>query len=206
MINLQKYYSEVTEQEYDRIERRFKEIVENSTTEKFVNMIMLCIQDEEAIGDIIFTEEEIKQLKALIISILGKKGKRAFVYNLIKDVNAGRLEAGHSKSLINNTKNLFASGEHNYIQTIREDTDGVLQYRTLALPRMDSFSLVETDSIYIHILKMEDEWFWVSIQQHNRDTDGIPSFLYLSKYYKCDAFYGLKKCLENELKKRISEK
>lgn len=200
MINLQKYYSEVTEQEYDRIERRFKEIVENSTTEKFVNMIMLCIQDEEAIGDIIFTEEEIKQLKALIISILGKKGKRAFVYNLIKDVNAGRLEAGHSKSLINNTKNLFASGEHSYIQTIREDTDGVLRYRTLTLPRMHSFSLVETDSIYINILKMEDEWFWVT------SSAGTGPALLPKKYYKCDAFYGLKKCLENELNKALSEK
>lgn len=209
-----KYYKQVEKLEFNRMKSEFKMTIEKSTVYRFVNMYMLCIEDDEAIKEIMLTENEIKELREIFIP----KSKNPmyvyfeFEYNAIKDVNQGRLEAGIAKELVEATKSQFE--ENNYIQLVREDMDKI-RYRTLSGPRMHSCagdrvehegvrseydSLapglsqkdIKPQSIFsFEILKMPDEWFWIEVVTQGVRMEKTQS------YFKCDGFFGLKKLLQN---------
>lgn len=197
-----KYYKQVEVNEFNRMKSEFKMTIEKSTVYRFVNMYMLCIEDDEAIGEIMLTENEIKELREIFIPKSKNPMFVYFEYNAIKDVNQGRLEAGIAKELVEATKSQFE--ENNYIQLVREDMDKI-RYRTLSAPEMHScceivrYNLEAEGYEVFTIYKMPDEWFWIKMTPMKvwRSTSGrlLSSRDYV--YFKCDGFFGLKKLLQN---------
>ena len=95
----------------------------------------------------------------------------------------------------------FSKYEIDKIYPILKEYDFSLNY--LSSDNIIVFNHDDLSKIIIRIKKSDDDFYYIKIWIDKRNKSSKPNRYQIITFYKCDQFYGLKKCLKNEIPKII---